>query len=125
MPRIKESGENYLETILLLKKKSPGGMVRAIDIVEELGYSKSSVSRAVNLLKSNGYVDIAKTGAITFTEKGREHALHLYERHQVLTNFFIGLGVDSETAEDDACKIEHIISEESFNAIKEIINKNS
>lgn len=81
MARIKESGENYLETILILKKKLPSGVVRSVDIVEELGYSKSSVSRAVNLLKNNGYINIVKTGEITFTEKGRAHVTDLYERH--------------------------------------------
>ncbi|HQC54836.1 MAG TPA: metal-dependent transcriptional regulator [Clostridia bacterium] len=123
MARIKESGENYLETILILKKKLPSGVVRSVDIVEELGYSKSSVSRAVNLLKNNGYINIAKTGEITFTEKGRAHVTDLYERHQVLTEFLISLGVDADIAEEDACRVEHIISEESFNAIKREINK--
>jgi Mn-dependent DtxR family transcriptional regulator len=123
MARIKESGENYLETILILKKKLPSGVVRSVDIVEELGYSKSSVSRAVNLLKNNGYINIAKTGEITFTEKGRAHVTDLYERNQVLTEFLISLGVDADIAEEDACRVEHIISEESFNAIKREINK--
>lgn len=116
MGRIQESGENYLETILVLKRKK--GEVRSVDIVEELGYSKSSVSRAVNLLKDNGYIKMSKEGFITFTKKGEDYAVNLYERHQILTKFFVGLGIDPTTAEEDACKIEHVISEEVFQAIK-------
>lgn len=114
--KIQESGENYLETILLLQKKC--GTVRSVDIVAELKYSKSSVSRAVGILKKAGFITVDKDGVIGFTEEGRARVDRLYERHLVLTRFLESLGVDGETAEDDACRIEHFISDKVYEAIK-------
>ena len=111
-----ESGEMYLETILVLSKS--GKSVRSIDIVEHMGYSKPSVSRAVGLLKNGGYILVDKDGFISLTDIGREVATKIYERHMYITEFFIKLGVSPEVASDDACKIEHVISDESFDAIK-------
>lgn len=119
--QIYESGENYLETIYILKQNKAN--VRAVDIIEELGYSKSSVSRAVNLLKDKGYITISDKGFIDFTEKGNVYVKNLYERHKVLTKAFLLLGVDEKIAEKDACRIEHIISQQTFYKIKEHINK--
>ena len=114
---IQESGEMYLETIHTLKKEKQA--VRSIDIVEHLGYSKPSVSRAVGLLKRGGYITVDEGGFIDLTEVGREVAEKIYERHTLLTAFLIGLGVSEEVASKDACKIEHHVSDESFRAIKE------
>ena len=111
-----ESGEMYLETILVLSKS--GKSIRSIDIVEHMGYSKPSVSRAVGLLKNGGYITVDKDGFITLTAVGREVATKIYERHMYITEFFIKLGVSPSVASDDACKIEHDISDESFEAIK-------
>ena len=116
-----ESGEMYLETILVLSRKNP--FVRSVDISAEMGFSKPSVSRAVGLLKDGGYIEIDSSGHISLTDKGREKAEQIYERHRVLSDMFIKLGVSSDTAEEDACKIEHIISDETFEAIKRHINK--
>ena len=113
---IQESGEMYLETIYLLSQKSKD--VHSVDVGEYMGYSKPSVSRAIGLLKKGGYVEMGKGGALTLTEAGRELAEKIYERHTVLTNFLIQLGVDPETAAEDACKIEHDISDITLNAIK-------
>ncbi|MBR5948106.1 MAG: metal-dependent transcriptional regulator [Clostridia bacterium] len=113
---LQESGEMYLETILRLSQKMD--KVRSIDIADEMGYSKPSISRAMRILKENGFVSIDTLGAVTLTDKGRASAEKTYERHQVLTSLFIGLGVSEETAADDACKIEHVISDETFKAIK-------
>ncbi|MBO5856697.1 MAG: metal-dependent transcriptional regulator [Clostridia bacterium] len=113
---LKESGEMYLETIYLLNKKSDS--VRSIDVCEYMGYSKPSVSRAVNLLKNNGFINISKEGYLTLTKNGKETAQKMFERHTVITEFLISLGVDEETATEDACRIEHIISDKSFEAIK-------
>ncbi len=113
---IQESGEMYLETIHVLSKKH--GYVRAIDIGEYMGYSKPSVSRAMSILKSKELIEVDKNGHITLTKAGEEIAVKMYERHTILTNFLIDLGVDSEVAADDACKMEHHISEQSFDAIK-------
>ena len=113
--RIQESGEMYLETILLLSQKS--GHVRAIDVGEEMGYSKPSVSRAMGLLKSGGFIVVDADGAITLTDAGREIAEKIYARHTLLTKFLIALGVDEETASEDACKMEHVISDETYEAI--------
>lgn len=113
---LQESGQMYLETILILSKKSTH--VRSIDVCEYMGFSKPSVSRAVGLLKSGGYIQVDKDGYITLTESGRDMAQKIYDRHRVLTDFLISLGVDEETASADACKIEHHISDESFEAIK-------
>lgn len=107
--RIRESEEMYLETILLLRGKK--AEVHSIDVAEELGYVKSSVSRGVNLLKARGYIEIAPSGAITFTKAGKEKAEGIYERHRVLTQALLKLGADRETAENDACRIEHVISD--------------
>ena len=107
----------YLETILILSQKLEN--VRSIDVSEYRGYSKPSVSRAVNLLKAEGYIEIgSQTGYITLTPLGRETAEKIYERHQVLTNVLIALGVDPAIAEDDACRIEHVISDETFETLK-------
>ena len=111
-----ESGEMYLETILVLSKKKPA--VRSIDVGEYIGYSKPSVSRAVGLLKDGGYVIADPDGHLTLTDAGREIAEKIYERHTVLTAFLVRLGVDPETAAEDACKMEHDISDTSFQAIK-------
>ena len=113
---LQESGEMYLETILILSKKNPN--VRAIDIGEYMGYSKPSVSRAMSILKSGGYVSVDPAGHITLTDSGLEIAEKIYERHTMLTKFLTRLGVDEKTASEDACKIEHVISDESFEAIK-------
>jgi Mn-dependent DtxR family transcriptional regulator len=115
---VHESGENYLETILVLREKQD--VVRSIDVANELGYTKPSVSRAVKLLKEQGYILVQTNGAIELTKKGLEMANQIYERHLTITKFFVGvLGVDPETAEKDACRIEHIISPETFEKIKE------
>ena len=121
--RIQESGEMYLETILRLSQKS--GHVRAIDVGEEMGYSKPSVSRAMSLLKQGEYIVIDKDGAITLTDAGREIAEKIYARHTLITNFLISIGVDAETAAEDACKMEHSISDASFEAIKKLAEKNN
>ncbi len=121
--RIQESGEMYLETILLLSQKS--GHVRAIDVGEEMGYSKPSVSRAMGLLKNGGFIVIDTDGAITLTDAGREIAEKIYARHTLLTNFLISIGVDAETAAEDACKMEHSISDASFEAIQKLAEKNN
>ena len=121
--RIQESGEMYLETILRLSQTS--GHVRAIDVGEEMGYSKPSVSRAMSLLKPGGYIVIDEGGAITLTDAGRELAEKIYARHTLITNFLISIGVDAETAAEDACKMEHSISDTSFEAIKKLTEKNN
>ena len=111
----------YLETILILSKKQQS--VRSLDVAEYMGFSKPSVSRAVGLLKSGGYVTADENGYLTLTDEGLEIAKKIYERHNVLTDFFVRIGVDRKTAQDDACKIEHDISEKSFKAIKKYIKK--
>ena len=113
---IHESGEMYLETIHVLSKQN--GTVRSIDISEHMGYSKPSVSRAVGLLKSGGYILVDKDGYITLTDTGKELAQKIYERHTVLSSLLIALGVGADTAAEDACRLEHAISDESFEAIK-------
>ena len=118
---IQESGEMYLESILILSKKGP---VRSIDIVEYMNYSKPSVSRAVGILKANGYITVDKKGFIELTEAGYEVALKIYQRHELVTSFLVMLGVDKETASEDACKIEHHLSDASFEAIKALVEKN-
>ena len=114
---VRESGEMYLEAILVLAKKS--GYVRSIDVSEYLGYSKPSVSRAMGILREGGYILMEKDGAITLTDSGKKLAETIYERHTVLSELLIRLGVDEKTATDDACRIEHVISDESFRAIKQ------
>lgn len=118
---LQESGEMYLETILVLSKG--GKQIRSIDIVEHMGYSKPSVSRAVGLLKSGEYITVDADGFISLTEVGREVAEKIYDRHMIITDFLISLGVDADIASDDACKIEHRISDESFLAIKRYVTK--
>lgn len=116
-----ESGEMYLETIYVLTRHSTS--VRSIDVAESMGYSKPSVSRAIGILKAGDYITVDKSGFITLTEKGTQAAESLYERHTILTDLLVSLGVDRETAAVDACKIEHVISVESFEAIKKHIEK--
>ena len=118
---VEESKEMYLETILILSKK--GGAVRSIDISEYMGYSKPSVSRAMGILKDGGYIEADYRGGIVLTEMGRKKAEEIYERHQILTKMFEALGVDTETAVDDACKIEHYISDKTFAAVKKHFSK--
>ncbi len=118
---IQESAEMYLETILILLKKSD--MIRSIDIVNYTGYTKPSISRAVNLLKKNGYLNIDGKGYITLNPSGEAIARNIYERHCVLTDILVKLGVDEQIAKQDACKIEHVISDETFNRIKEVLYK--
>ena len=113
---IQESGEMYLETIYVLSQKHSS--VRAIDVGEHMGYSKPSVSRAMGLLKNGGFIGVAHDGSITLTEVGLEVAKKIYERHTILSAFLAALGVDEATAAEDACKIEHDISDVSFEAIK-------
>ena len=115
--KILQSAENYLETILLLKNKF--GEIRAVDIASQMNFSKPSVSNALKLLRENGYVSINKKGFISMTETGMKVATMIYERHHLLSEIFISLGVSPSTAESDACKIEHLISEESFEKIKQ------
>lgn len=120
--RTRESEEMYLETILLLKQKSTN--VHSVDVVGELNYAKSSVSRGMNLLVKNGYITMDRvTGVIEFTEKGREKAQNIYERHRVLTKALEKIGASAEMAEENACRIEHVISEEMFEIIKKFVNE--
>ncbi|HPB17232.1 MAG: metal-dependent transcriptional regulator [Clostridia bacterium] len=118
---IQESAEMYLETILILLQTSD--MIRSIDIVNYTGYTKPSISRAVNLLKKNGYLNIDEKGYISLTASGEEIAINIYERHCVLTDVLLKLGIDEKTAKQDACKIEHVISNDTFNKIKEALYK--
>ncbi len=112
-----ESGEMYLETILILSQRMP--VVRAIDVCDELGYSKPSVSRAVHILEDNGYIVIDPNGSITLTDSGRKIAERIYDRHRTLTSILVNLGVDEKIAAEDACKMEHYLSEETYLAFKE------
>ena len=118
--KIQESAENYLETILILSKKLP--VVRSVDIATELGYKKSSVSIAMKNLREAEHIRVTKEGYIYLTDSGKEIAEMIYERHQILSSWLIKLGVDKKVAEEDACRIEHDISKESFNAIKKAIS---
>ncbi len=116
--KIQESGENYLETILILEQKL--GAVRSVDVAAELGFSKPSISRAMSILKEAGLIEVQR-GALKLTETGRARAEAVYERHRVITRYLTdSLGLDSDTAEADACRIEHIISEQCFEKIKEV-----
>ena len=119
--RLQESGEMYLETILILSQKMEN--VRAIDIGEEMGFSKPSVSRALKILRENSYISIDKNGYVTLSKTGREVAEKIYERHQVLSEVLIRLGVDPQIAIEDACRMEHVISDTSFQAIKRFTEK--
>ena len=114
--RTNESAEMYLEAILLLKEKQTD--VRAIDVVRHTGYSKPSVSRAMGLLRQNGFITVEETGFIHLTSEGRDLATKVVERHRVLTEFLVRIGVDAEVAADDACKIEHDLSDETFACLK-------
>jgi len=113
---VHESGEMYLEAIWVLTQKT--GFVRSIDVSEYLGYSKPSVSRAMSILRSGEYIVMEADGSITLTEKGKEIAQKIYERHTLLTKLLVHIGVSEETAAADACKMEHAISDESFEALK-------
>ncbi len=119
--KIYESAEDYLETILKLHRRT--GAVRSIDIVNELGYSKPSVSVAMKKLREGGYIQVNEDGFISLTESGEEVANRVYTRHQLLTRFLVSLGVSEETAAEDACRIEHDISAETFGKIKEYMEK--
>ena len=117
---LQESGEMYLETILILSREK--GQVRSVDISEYMGYSKPSVSRAVGLLKSDGFITVEKDGFIHLTEKGLAFAEKILDRHTILTQLLVRLGVSRETASNDACRIEHVISDETFRAIQNHMN---
>ena len=119
--RLQESGEMYLEAIFVLSGKT--GHVRSVDVSEYLGYSKPSVSRAVGLLKNGGYLTVEDDGGLILTEEGREIAEKIYERHKLLTSLLVKLGVNPEIAAEDACKLEHAVSDESFEAIKRFAEK--
>ena len=118
--KIQESAENYLEAILILMQKN--GQVRSIDVAHYTAFSKPSISRAVGLLRDNGYVSIDQNGLLGLTEAGLKIAETIYERHTVLTDLLTKLGVSPETAAEDACRIEHIISEETFDRIKDFLH---
>ena len=118
-----ESSEDYLESILMLSEQL--GKVRSIDIVYKLGYSKPSISIAMKKLREKGLVNMDQDGYITLTDEGLEIARHTYTRHKVLTSFFENIGVAPRTAEEDACKIEHDISEETFDRLKEFMSDNN
>ena len=114
--QLQESGEMYLESILVLSQKQ--SIVRSIDVCEYMGFSKPSVSRAIGILKKGGYVEVDGRGYITLTEDGRAVATKIYERHKLLTTFLVAIGVDEKTAAEDACRMEHCISDASFAAMK-------
>ena len=118
---IQESGEMYLETILILSREKQ--YVRSIDVCEYMGYSKPSISRAVSLLRNSGYVDMDDRGYLSLTDSGRAIAEKIYERHLVLSTVLKNLGVDEQAAVEDACRIEHVISDETFAAIKDHISR--
>ena len=120
---IQESGEMYLETIRVLQEKT--GHVRSTDIADYMGYSKPSVSRAVGILKSGGFIQVEKDGGIILTDAGRAVADKIYERHTLLTQLLMALGVSKETAAEDACKMEHAISDESFQSIKNHLSRHN
>lgn len=122
MAVMNESAENYLETILILSKRMP--VVRSVDIAAELGYKKSSVSVAMKNLRMKNHISVDGSGFITLTPSGREIAEMIYERHQLISSWLVHLGVPKETAGEDACKMEHVISKESFEAIKKHVNSN-
>ena len=119
--QIHESAENYLETILMLSKKLP--VVRSVDIANELDFKKSSVSVAMKNLREKNHITVSDAGFINLTQSGREIAEMIYERHEFLSKWLISLGVPAETATEDACKIEHVLSKESFQAIKDFVKK--
>ena len=118
--KIQESAENYLETILIIHNRQ--GNVRSIDIANELGFSKPSVSVAMKNLRTNGYIEVDKEGFITLLDKGREIADKIYERHTLLSTWLVRMGVSPEVAAEDACRIEHVISTETFERLKEHVS---
>lgn len=121
--RIQESGENYLETILILQNKN--GSVRSIDIANELDYTKASISRAMGILRKAGYITMDDGGSIHLTESGHQRATRIYERHRLITEYLVkALRIGEDTAVADACRIEHVISEESFHKIKDWVEDN-
>ena len=119
--KIGESRENYLEMILMLQ--NTGIKVRSTDVAKALDFSKPSVSRAVGILKEDGYIEVQDDGELTFTNEGEKLAKLVYDRHCTLRTFFENIGVDHETANDDACRVEHVISQVTFDKIKELVNK--
>ena len=121
MDKLRESGENYLETILVLEKRN--GIARSVDVANELIFSKPSISRAMSVLKEAGYVTVGNINQLVLTPEGRKIAESVYERHCILQKYLISIGVDAETASKDACRIEHVISEETFQCIKSLLNK--
>ena len=116
-----QSGEDYLEAILILRQEKGG--VRSIDVAQKLGYSKPSVSRAMSILRADGYIEMERSGAITLTPEGERVALTMYERHRLLTNWLTSLGVSPEVAANDACRIEHALSAETFECIKKYVGE--
>lgn len=118
---VNESAENYLETILILSKQLP--VVRSVDVANELGFKKSSVSIAMKNLREKNHITVTDAGYIYLTDSGKEIAEMIYERHELLTSWLVGLGVPKETAAEDACKVEHVLSRESFEAIKTLATK--
>lgn len=118
--KIHESAENYLETILILQKRN--GNVRSVDIATELNYSKPSISNAMKQLSSNGYIKMDQNRMIILTDEGKNIAEKIYERHQLISEFLVMLGVEQKTAVEDACRIEHVISEETFTKFKNHMN---
>lgn len=122
MSKINESAENYLETILTLSRKLP--VVRSIDVAHELNFAKASVSIAMKSLRENGHITVSDAGYITLTESGQRIAEMIYERHTILTNWLVSLGVPLEIASADACRMEHVISKESIEAIKNSLSNN-
>lgn len=121
--RLQESGEMYLETILILSQRQR--FVRSIDVADYMGYSKPSVSRAVSLLKQGEYITMDREGFLYLTDAGREVAEKIYERHTVLTQLLVSIGVDPAVAEEDACRVEHDISDETFEKIKEHVHRDT
>ncbi len=117
MQRLQESGENYLENILILEKRL--GFVRSVDLAREMGFSKPSVSRAIHLLEDKGFLEIQDNGNLKLTEQGRELAEMIYDRHVFLTEYLMGIGVPEEIAAEDACRIEHVISHESLEMMRQ------
>ena len=121
--KIYASGEDYLEAVLVLQKEK--GMVRSVDLARHMGFSKPSISHAVGVLKNGGFLTVDEDGYLHLTEDGREVAEKIYERHQFFTEQLVAVGVDRETAERDACRIEHVISEETFQKLKASVEKQS
>ena len=118
---LQESGEMYLETILRLSGDQH--VVRSVDVAEDLEFSKASVSRAMKILKGNGYVDVERAGNIVLTKEGEKIAKKIYDRHKTLTDYLMSIGIDRATAEEDACRIEHVISDKSFKVIKKLVKE--